>query len=154
MKIGDVAIQLGLTVQTLRFYEKEELLDTQKTAGGTRIYTPDDIERVRAIRTLVELGIPLTMIKHLAHARSNSDTGDQASQSVSSQLKQIENKLMQLQRTLTETLSDIKQADQLVTQCTNCQTRPTRKNCAPCPVTKDLNHAQLLQLIWDQDVEE
>ena len=153
MKIGDVAEQLGITVQTLRYYEKEHLLETQKTAGGTRVYSADDIERIRAIRTLVELGIPHTMIRHLAQARSKSDTGDQACKTVSSELDDITGKLEQLQQTITETLSDIKKADQLVKQCIGCQTKPTRRNCAPCPVTNGLDQARLLQLIWDQDYE-
>ncbi len=52
-RIGDVAILLGLPQSTLRFWEKEfSELRPRRNAGGTRLYTPNDIEQLRIIRFL------------------------------------------------------------------------------------------------------
>lgn len=53
-KIGDVAEMLGLTQATLRFWEKHfTIARPQRTAGGTRQYTPKDIENLRMLKFLL-----------------------------------------------------------------------------------------------------
>jgi MerR family transcriptional regulator, heat shock protein HspR len=44
----------GLHPQTLRAYEREGLLRPARTEGGTRRYSPRDVERLRFIRTLTQ----------------------------------------------------------------------------------------------------
>jgi MerR family transcriptional regulator, heat shock protein HspR len=51
--IGEVARMLDVSVQTLRLYEERGLVLIQKSAGNQRIYTQDDIERIRCIRTAI-----------------------------------------------------------------------------------------------------
>ncbi len=54
-RIGDVAILLDLPQSTLRFWEKEfSELRPRRNAGGTRLYTPNDIEQLRIIRFLIK----------------------------------------------------------------------------------------------------
>jgi MerR family transcriptional regulator/heat shock protein HspR len=58
--ISVAARMLELHAQTLRTYEREGLLRPARSAGGVRMYSDDDIDRVRRIRTLVdELGCNL-----------------------------------------------------------------------------------------------
>lgn len=150
MKIGDAARELGVSVQTLRFYEREGLVTSAKSAKGTRVYEGDDLTRVRAIRTLTGLGIPLQSLQQLAHTRRDSDTGDQACRSVSAQLHEFAAQLTQLRGLIDTSLDDIEQADRMVTRCRGCEIKPSYAHCAPCPVSDGLGDAQLLQLIWDQ----
>jgi MerR family transcriptional regulator, heat shock protein HspR len=49
-------------VQNLRAYEKAGLVDPQRTPGGTRLYSLDDIERLRQIAALLEEGLNLAGI--------------------------------------------------------------------------------------------
>ncbi|GAB3132731.1 MerR family transcriptional regulator [Tsukamurella serpentis] len=49
--------QVGL--QTLRLYERRHLITPQRTAGGTRRYSENDIARVRRITELVSTGVNL-----------------------------------------------------------------------------------------------
>ena len=51
--IGEVANLLGVSVQILRLYEERGLVLIQKSAGNQRIYTEDDIERIRCIRNAI-----------------------------------------------------------------------------------------------------
>ena len=52
--ISVAARMLDLHAQTLRSYEREGLVQPARSQGGVRMYSDDDIDRVRRIRTLVE----------------------------------------------------------------------------------------------------
>ena len=61
-----VAAELaGCGVQALRLYERRGLLDPDRTAGGTRRYSQDDVARVRRITTLLGAGLNLTGISEV-----------------------------------------------------------------------------------------
>jgi DNA-binding transcriptional MerR regulator len=49
-------------VQNLRAYEKAGLVDPQRTTGGTRLYSMDDIARLRQIAALLDEGLNLAGI--------------------------------------------------------------------------------------------
>jgi MerR family transcriptional regulator/heat shock protein HspR len=51
--IGKAAALLGISVPTLRLYEREGLLLPIRKPSGHRLYTPDDLERVRCIRETI-----------------------------------------------------------------------------------------------------
>jgi MerR family transcriptional regulator, heat shock protein HspR len=56
-----VAAELaGCGVQALRLYERRGLVEPDRTAGGTRRYSQDDLARVRRITTLLGAGLNLT----------------------------------------------------------------------------------------------
>ena len=58
-----VAAELsGLGVQTLRMYEDRGLIEPSRTAGGTRRYSNDDIERLGEISSLLDQGLNLAGI--------------------------------------------------------------------------------------------
>ena len=55
--IISVAAELaGVHPQTLRMYERRGLLQPKRTSGNTRRYSEGDIERIRAIQELTQLG--------------------------------------------------------------------------------------------------
>jgi MerR family transcriptional regulator/heat shock protein HspR len=55
--IISVAAELaGVHPQTLRMYERKGLLAPKRTSGNTRRYSEHDIERIRAIQELTQLG--------------------------------------------------------------------------------------------------
>ena len=54
-KIGEVALILEIPASTLRFWEKKfTLIKPRRNSGGTRFYTPADIEKIRMINFLVK----------------------------------------------------------------------------------------------------
>jgi MerR family transcriptional regulator, heat shock protein HspR len=53
---------VGTGVQNLRAYEKAGLLDPARTAGGTRLYSSDDVAKLRRIQELLGQGLNLTGI--------------------------------------------------------------------------------------------
>ena len=73
LHIGEVARQTGVSVDALRFYEKERLLRRpSRTSGGFRLFRAEDIDRVRFIRQVQELGFSLGEVKELLVLRSGS----------------------------------------------------------------------------------
>jgi len=58
--------------QTLRGYEAKGLLDPYRTAGGTRRYSSDDLERIRRITTLLAAGLNLIGIRHVLHLEAET----------------------------------------------------------------------------------
>ncbi len=64
LKIGEVAKKLGIHDQTIRMYEKKELLKPSRSQNNTRLFTRDDIIKITIIITLTqELGMNLSGVK-------------------------------------------------------------------------------------------
>jgi DNA-binding transcriptional MerR regulator len=60
MKIGEVAKDSGVTVDTVRFYERVGVLPPPaRTESGYRDYEPDAVERIRLTRELQAIGFTL-----------------------------------------------------------------------------------------------
>lgn len=56
--ISVVSRMVGVTAQTLRYYERIELVEPSRSGGNIRLYSPRDIERLRRIKTLVyDMGV-------------------------------------------------------------------------------------------------
>jgi len=60
--ISVAAELVGMGAQTLRLYEARGLLEPARTAGGTRRYSANDLDRLRRIRDLLSDGVNLTGI--------------------------------------------------------------------------------------------
>jgi len=66
LTIGKVARSAGLAIDTVRYYEREGLLEIPaRTASGYRHYSPDAVARLRFIRQAKELGFTLSEIREL-----------------------------------------------------------------------------------------
>jgi DNA-binding transcriptional MerR regulator len=73
MRIGELAKRAGVTVQAIRFYERERLLPkTARTASGYRIYDTKDLSRLQVIRRAQGLGFSLAEIARILALRDNN----------------------------------------------------------------------------------
>ncbi len=61
--ISVAAEMVSMEIQNLRVYERRGLVDPDRSSGGTRRYSPDDIERLRRIRDLLAEGLNLAGIR-------------------------------------------------------------------------------------------
>lgn len=67
--ISMAARELGLHPQTLRKYERLGLVQPSRTIGSVRVYSREELERLRLIKHLVdELGINLAGVQRLLEA--------------------------------------------------------------------------------------
>lgn len=98
LKIGEVAGQAHVNLQTIRYYERERLLPKPaRLASGYRVYTSDAVRRVRFIKRAQELGFTLAEIRELLalrvdRKRDRSDVRRIAAEKVTD----IENKIASL----------------------------------------------------------
>ena len=66
MRIGELARHAGVDVQTVRFYEKEGLIDApSRTASGYRAFGPAHLERLQFIRHCRSLDMPLADVRRM-----------------------------------------------------------------------------------------
>ncbi len=63
--ISVAAGMVSMQVQNLRVYERHGLVDPDRTPKGTRLYSPDDIERLHRIRELLADGLNLAGISQV-----------------------------------------------------------------------------------------
>ena len=70
LNIGQVAKQTDVTVETIRFYEKQGLISTpQRSDSGYRQYTTDSVKRLRFIQHAKDVGFTLKDIGELLALR-------------------------------------------------------------------------------------
>lgn len=62
MKIGDLARAGGVSVETVRFYQRRGLLSEPPRGTGARRYTQADLERLRSIKAAQTAGFTLEEI--------------------------------------------------------------------------------------------
>jgi MerR family transcriptional regulator, mercuric resistance operon regulatory protein len=65
MKIGDLARAGGVSVETIRFYQRRGLLSEPPRGAGARRYSEGDLERLRSIRAAQTAGFTLEEIATL-----------------------------------------------------------------------------------------
>ena len=124
---GDLARATGNTVRTIRFYEEQALLKPAVVSeGGHRRYTPDDLERLRLILDLRELGLSLCEIRTFLDLRAGCHTAAEYAarfqEVLTGHLEQARERLDRLKRVrkeLAEALSTIEErlAGELAGDC-------------------------------------
>ncbi len=73
MKIGELARKTGLSIDAIRYYEKQNLIKSQgRTEGGYREFTQDTVKLLQFISKCRALDISLPEIKKLLQVRSRS----------------------------------------------------------------------------------
>lgn len=97
MQIGKVAKKTGLSVDAIRFYERNSLLPSpSRTQGGFRQYGDSDVETLEFIRCAQGLGFTLNEIRELLALRHSR------LQPCAPVRRQLEQKLVQVRRKLAD----------------------------------------------------
>ncbi|WP_379136179.1 MerR family transcriptional regulator [Paenibacillus sp. sgz500958] len=96
MKIQELADKMGLTIHTIRFYEKEGLLDNRhvrRESNNYRNYSEEAIERLKLIKKFQSIGCSLAELKEaLQDHDTNARTNQQIIDWIISKKKEIERK--------------------------------------------------------------
>ena len=125
MQIGAVAKKIGVSVDAIRFYERNALLPrAARTEGGFRQYSESDVETLAFIRRIQGLGFTLTEIQSLLELRRNPQ------HPCAPVRKQLEEKLV----TVRSKLTDLRKLEhELKSALRNCDQELRRHN-AHCPI--------------------
>lgn len=99
MNISELAKTTGVTTDTLRYYEKQQLLDQPARQGnGYRSYTDKDVQRVRFIRSAQLLGFSLAEILEIIPKLVVGAFGRaEIEQRLTHKMSQIDQHIMELQ---------------------------------------------------------
>jgi len=100
MRIGKVAAQAGVSVQTLRYYERRGLVEgPERTPSGLRSYPEDAVRRVRFIKRAQELGFSLAEIVELLSLRDDTSAScGEVLAATEAKIEAIDRKLRDLRR--------------------------------------------------------
>jgi len=131
-QIGELARRTALTIDAIRFYERRKLLPPAfRSAGRFRLYTTDDIERLRFVQRMQHLGFSLEEIKQLTRIRADRAYACAAvRQFLKTKLDGVRTKIRELQQLETELRSDFG-------KCNRALKQQRGKACA-CPVLEEI----------------
>jgi len=62
LRIGEIARRAQVSTRSLRYYEEQGLLASERTSTGQRVYTESAVERVQLIQQFFAAGLPSRMI--------------------------------------------------------------------------------------------
>jgi MerR family copper efflux transcriptional regulator len=104
MKIQELAEKMGLTVHTIRYYEKEGLLDSRhvrRDKNNYRNYSDHAMERLKLIKKFQGVGCSLIELKEiLLDHDTNTRTNQQIIEWISQKISEIEYKKSQYDQML------------------------------------------------------
>ncbi|MBM7346141.1 Zn(2+)-responsive transcriptional regulator [Pantoea coffeiphila] len=99
-RIGQLAKLADVTPDTIRFYEKQQMMDHEvRTEGGFRLYSDNDLQRLRFIRYGRQLGFTLEAIRELLSIRVDPEhhTCQESKTIVQKRLTEVEAMIAELQ---------------------------------------------------------
>jgi MerR family transcriptional regulator, mercuric resistance operon regulatory protein len=101
LRSGELARAAGVGHQTLRYYERRGLLaEPPRTTGGHRVYPPETLIRLRAIKAAQRLGFSLDEAAELVHTgrpRRQQRTGSPLADRLGAKLTEVESTIAELQ---------------------------------------------------------
>lgn len=128
IQIGRVARETGLTVDAIRFYEKQRLLKrAPRTEGGFRLFSGQDLQHIQFIRRAQEQGFSLNEIRELLALQGEQVTAcSQVRDMLAAKLGVVRQKIVELR----------KLERQLGRDLTRCERRlqASAENHDHCPV--------------------
>jgi DNA-binding transcriptional MerR regulator len=129
MQIGHIAKQTGLSVDAIRFYERNRLLAAPtRSQGGFRLYSSDDLTSLQFIRSLQTLGFSLNEIREFVRLRTKDLRACSAVRNMlDHKLKDIHGKRI----ALAKLEGELKAA---LTKCNSQLRRQQGKKSGGCPV--------------------
>jgi DNA-binding transcriptional MerR regulator len=133
MQIGAIAKKIGLSIDAIRFYERNALLPRDpRTQGGFRQYGENDVETLAFIRRVQRLGFKLSEIRGLLRLRGNRV------QPCAPVQRRLQEKLADVQRKLLD-LHKLEHELRLALRSCN---KELRKRDAHCPILRETNKSK------------
>ena len=97
LTIGELAVAGGVGVETIRFYQRRDLLRTPVRGSGIRHYSQDDVRRLRFIKQAQTAGFTLEEIRELLELDAGEDRS-RARELAKARIEALDAKIADLQR--------------------------------------------------------
>lgn len=72
--IGEFSLNIGISVFTLRYYEKEGLIKPERKENGRRCYSDGDMTWIQFIKRLKDTGMPIKDIRKYSNLREKGNS--------------------------------------------------------------------------------
>jgi DNA-binding transcriptional MerR regulator len=151
---GDMARLTGNTLRTVRFYEEAGVLrPAGRSAGGHRLFSERELERLQFITDMRAAGLSLDEIKHLLELKARADSGKSAAgealRTLDAQILALHEKISVFTR-LTKELTRAREILHECSDCTNARCFPDA--CDDCDVIKHKGVLpQSMRVLWSVD---
>lgn len=130
MKIGELSREAGVSIDTVRYYERRGLIPkAERTRSGYRRYSTDDMRRLKFIRHAKELGFTLDEIGQLLSIRSEGSDCASIKAVAEAKARDIESRIKKMTRMKRLLLKLARQCD-------------AKDNLAPCPILRTLEEEE------------
>ncbi len=97
LQIGEIATHSGVSVDTVRYYERLKLLPrAARSSGGFRIFPAETVERIKFIKQAQEMGFSLDEIKQLFSTGGGVNQCQTVRQLLLVKLSDLETKIEQM----------------------------------------------------------
>lgn len=98
MKIGELAKLTGCSVQTIRYYEKENLLKSKaRSEGNFRLYDTSAVEQLMFIKQCRSLDLALSEVRQLIDLNQSPGTQcDDVNNMIDNHIEQVEQRMKEL----------------------------------------------------------
>ena len=106
VSVGEAARETGVSIDTLRYYEREGLLQVERSASGHRCYRESDLEWIRVLTRLRDTGMPIRRMREFAALVR----GDESNLAERVRLLEAHREEVCLQLRVTEEVSSISRA--------------------------------------------
>jgi DNA-binding transcriptional MerR regulator len=128
MQIGTVGKRVGLSVDAIRFYERNALLPPPpRTQGGFRQYSENDVETLNFIGRVQNLGFTLKEVRELLELRRSR------LQPCAPVRRRLEEKLADVQ----QKVSDLHKLEHELRLALRSCNKELRKRSAHCPILRE-----------------
>jgi DNA-binding transcriptional MerR regulator len=147
---GDMARLTGNTLRTVRFYEEAGILrPDRRSAGGHRLFSQRELERLQFISDMRAASLSLDEIRGLLELKEKSETGKQAAEAAVTALDEQIATIKEKIEVFTRLQAELVQARELLDKCRDC----TNERCFPaacneCDVLKDAELPQSMRVLW------
>jgi DNA-binding transcriptional MerR regulator len=133
VKIGDLARLANVTPRTLRFYEDLGLIRPEgRSQGGFRLYGAGQVDRLRAVQALKEVGFSLEDIRAYRDLADENHVAFEVMARLRARLvdgkKHLEARIARLETAL----ADLERSEKVLAACTGCEAKRYDADCHRC----------------------
>lgn len=126
MLIGDLVRKTGFTRDTIRFYEKQGLIQVgrrERRDNNYKEYSDKALEKLLTIKRIKGFGFTLNEIADFLNLIDNNVAScDNVSDKISQKIEAINRKIQELEQLKTAMINGVR-------KCTDCCTNPATDNC-------------------------
>lgn len=148
---GDMARLTGNTLRTVRFYEEAGILrPDRRSAGGHRLFSESEFERLRFISDMRAAGMSLNEIRTLLELKGKAENGRDAASGALTALDEQIDSLQEKIELFTRISAELRHARRILTGCTSCDNeRCFPDACDECEViTTQPSLPKSMRVMW------